>query len=581
MLDLKKTECMGCQQCANTCPKGAITYSIVDGFLYPKINEDQCISCGLCEKKCPAFSDSITETRRPNVYAAWTKNACQRTDSTSGGICYELSKYIIDSGGKVAGVSWTKDFKDAKYELVHDSDGLRRITHSKYFQPKTGLIYSQIKQCLDHGETVLFIGSACYGEALRLYLGKEYQNLICIDFICRGYTSQIFHQKRIEDLEEKMGSKVSDVHYKHKKKGWNRFGTFFRFENGKEYYVNRYDDPYEIMFQLDDYNTRPSCYECKYRTAIRKADITVGDFWGIKRVDPDSMNKGISVVLINSEKGQQLFDSIKDRIEFQRRDLYEVSEGNMALRNNLKMREGAELFFKDLEEKAMEFVYKRYAGRENKRAMGKKFGEGRELVRCNIVQFIKLNYFCPSVVREKGKYIIPYKGAVVKVDKKSRIYVKDNLFLNTQKHGRTREEMFFTVCRDATVMVNGRTSIATGSTIDVLPNASLSMGRAETNIGVVIVCSNSIEMGDDVQIGRGVMIYDSNYHPTGLNRQKNPRPLKIGNHVWLCTGVTITKGLKIGSGAICGINSTIMSNVKERTMVMGNPAKVIMTEVEW
>lgn len=581
MLDLKKEECMGCQQCGNTCPKQAISYVIKDGFMYPKINVEKCVSCGLCEKRCPALNDSIAMTTKPSVYAAWTKDNSQRIDSTSGGICYELSKYIIEKGGYVAGVSWTKDFRNAQYELIDDMEGLKRITHSKYFQPEAGTIYRQIKKCLDKNDTVLFIGSACYGEALRLYLGKEYSNLFCIDFICRGYTSQLFHEKRIEDLESKMGSRISDVHYKHKRKGWNKFGTLFRFENGKEYYVNRYDDPYEIMFQIDDYNTRPSCYECKYRTEIRKADITVGDFWGIKRVDAESLRDGISVVLINSAKGEELFDSIKDKVEYQQREIYEVSEGNMALRNNLNKKEGEEYFFKELNEKSMDYIFRKYATKHKDSKIKGLLGKVSDLLRCNIFQFIKLNYFCSSVNRSKGKYIIPYKGAIIKIHKKSNIYLKDNLFLNTQKHGKTKEEMYFTVGENAKVVINGRTTIATGSTIDVLPNASLIMGRADTNIGAVIVSSNIIEMGDDVQIGRGAMIYDSNYHPTGLNRQNNLRPLKIGNHVWLCTGVTITKGLKIGSGSICGINSTIMSNVKEHSMVMGNPAKTVMSDVEW
>ena len=95
------------------------------------------------------------------------------------------------------------------------------------------------------------------------------------------------------------------------------------------------------------------------------------------------------------------------------------------------------------------------------------------------------------------------------------------------------------------------------------------------------MCSNKIVIGDGVEMGRNVIIYDSNFHPTQFNKNIKGKPLVIGNHVWLCTGVCIAKGVSIGDGAICGINATVVRNVKERTSVMGNPAKCIMENVSW
>lgn len=580
MVDVVKDKCMGCQQCADICPVRAIEYEIKNGFKYPKIN-DNCIGCGLCERKCPALNDLENHNKQPIVYAAWTKNDKQRLESTSGGICYELSKYIIENGGYVAGVSWDNNFRNAKYEVVNDFEGLSRITQSKYFQPDISGIYKAVKEKLDEGKKVLFIGSACTGEALRLFLDKEYPNLFCCDFICRGYTSQLFHEKRIDYLENKHKSKVVKVQYKNKNYGWKNFGTFFQFENGESEYINRYKDPYEIMFQIDDYNTRPSCFDCKYREKIRRSDLTVGDFWGIKYVDEDTLKKGISCILVHSEKGNKLFEAIKDRLVYEKRQIYEVRAGNMALRGNLNRKDGYKEFFKDLENQSYDKIAIKYAPFKGGNGMGRKIEKLKDILKCNLIDFIRINWLCSSVVRNKGKYIIPYKGTRFCIHKDAKIYIKENLFLNTQKHKNSHEEMYFTVAKNASVYINGRTTIATGSTIDVLENAKLSLGSADTNIGVVIVCSNCIEMKDDVQIGRGVMIYDSNYHKTGLNNQKNIKPLLIGQHVWLCTGVTITKGLKIGDGAICGINSTIMNNVQQCSLVMGNPAKKVMTDVEW
>lgn len=581
MLNIQRTDCTGCQQCEMTCPKNAITFVYESGFLYPLIDEKKCISCGLCEKKCPAINNSETYTKRPQVYAAWTQDAVQRVISTSGGICYELSKYIIEKGGNVAGVVWDDDYKDARYEIINNMSDLKKISQSKYFQPRLNSIYKRIKDVLENGESLLFIGPACYCEALRLYLDKDYDNLYLCDFICRGYTSQIYHKKRIEFLENKFKSKLSYIQYKNKKEGWINFGTLFHFNNGKDYFIRRDKDPYEKMFIVDDYNTRPSCFDCKYRTYIRKSDITVGDFWGIKNVSPNELKNGVSAVLINSNKGKSLFDSIANNVYFEKRDIVEVEAGNKALRESFIRKTGADVFFDDLERYGIGYIEKKYALNRNKSKISIMLDKIKELLKCNIFKFIKYNFFCSSVIREKNKYIIPYIGSNIKIQKGAHIYLKDNLYLNTIKHGNTKEEMYLTINKGAEVRINGVSSFGTGSTIDVLSDSVLEIGSCDTNVGVVIVCSNHIKMGYDVQIGRGVVVYDSNHHKTGFNNQKNLRPLIIGNHVWLCTGVTIAKGVKIGTGSICGINSTIMSNVKEHCMVMGNPARTVMADVEW
>ena len=129
--------------------------------------------------------------------------------------------------------------------------------------------------------------------------------------------------------------------------------------------------------------------------------------------------------------------------------------------------------------------------------------------------------------------------------------------------------------------VNGRTNIAANATVEVLTDAELRIGSVESNYGATIICSNKIIMGDGVDIGRNAMIYDSNYHPTSINKNVKLKPLVIKDHVWICSGVTITKGITIEEGAVCSINSTVSRNVKSKHMVMGNPAKSFMSNIEW
>ena len=210
-------------------------------------------------------------------------------------------------------------------------------------------IFVQIKEKLDKGSKVLFIGTSCSNAGLKSFLNREYNNLYCCDFVCRGYTSQLYHQKRVQELESAKGSKVKGIFYKNKSIGWEQFGTKFDFENGESYYVNRYDDPYEYMLQINDYVTRTSCFECKYRDSHRITDITVGDFWGIKGLPKDAYKKGVSAILINSKKGEILLSAIDSQIQKEERSLWELAKGNHCLLGQLPFNSGREIFYEDLQ----------------------------------------------------------------------------------------------------------------------------------------------------------------------------------------------------------------------------------------
>lgn len=583
MINIADDKCTGCILCGSVCPVQAISFETRNGFRYPLVDKDKCIDCGLCEKKCPALNDISNENNinDTHVYAAWTKDNIQRRSSTSGGICFELSKYILENGGCVAGVAWSDNYRDAGYELIDSIKDLHRITQTKYFQPQMGIIYKLIKEKLDKNVKVLFIGSACSNAALKSFLGKAYENLYCCDFICRGYTSQIFHEKRVEYLEKTYNSKISGIQYKNKDKGWTCFGTKFTFENRKEFYVNRSDDSYELMFKVNDLNTRPSCYECKYRKMPRITDITVGDFWGIQGVSEQGLRDGISAVFTYNNKGEKLFEAIKDRIEFEERTVEEVSKGNYALLHNIKQPEiEPKVLFDDLENLDFKKIKMKYGSKSiiKKRKVKKILSI---LKRCNLLTFIALNYFNKGVVRKKHKYIFPYYGARIEIQKGGKLIVNENILVNKPKHKHSNEQAYIRVMHGGVFEVNGRTNIAANATVEVLTDAELRIGSVESNYGATIICSNKIIMGDGVDIGRNAMIYDSNYHPTSINKNVKLKPLVIKDHVWICSGVTITKGITIEEGAVCSINSTVSRNVKSKHMVMGNPAKSFMSNIEW
>ena len=581
MIKISNDKCVGCQACATICPKSAIDMVITDGFKYPQINMDKCVDCHLCEKVCPAINElKNTNSDKPEVLAVWSKDTQLRTSCTSGGACYELSKHFISTGGYVAGVVWTADYRNAQYILTNNLKDLERLKQTKYFQPRMDDIYSKVKKILENGDKVLYIGSACTNDALKKFLGKDYDNLYCLDYICRGYTSQVFHDKRIQYLEQKHKSKIKHVQYKNKKMGWTKFGTLFTFENGDEEYINRADDSYELMFKIEDNNTRPSCYVCKYRAVPRHTDITVGDFWGIKGANPEDLQNGISAVILSSEKGKKLFEEVSDSFVYEEHQISEVSAGNGALLNQFKMSDNAHSFFEDLNSISFSAIEKKY-GSKNILRRRKIVSYVKTIVQCDIPRFIYYNYLCKQVVRKKHKYIFPFYGSRIQLEKDSKLIINDNLIMNSPHHKHSNEQCYLKILKGGCFEVNGRCRLAANNTIEINYDSLLKVGKIDSNYGTTIICGNRIEIGNNVGFGRNVMIYDNNFHTTGLNKKLKLKPLIIEDHVWLCTGVTIAKGLKIEQGAVCSINSTITRNVKSKNMVAGNPAKVMMTNVEW
>lgn len=581
MINICKEKCVGCQACSVICSKSAVEMDIKEGFRYPKINIDKCVNCHLCERVCPAHNEILNFNQEESkVYAAWSKDVEIRGKCTSGGICYELSKYFINNGGYVAGVVWSDSYKNAKYILTNLIDDLERLMQTKYFQPEMGGIYREVKEKLDNEDTVLFIGSACSNDALKRFLLRDYENLYCLDYICRGYTSQMFHEKRVQYLEKKHKSRISSIQYKNKRMGWIKFGTLFKFENGEEEYINRSDDPYELMFEVADNNTRPSCYDCKYRSLPRHTDITVGDFWGINSVTQNDLKLGVSAVIVSSLKGQRLMSEISDAICLEKRSIEEVSKGNGALLNQLSVSKNSKMFFEDLERLSYPKIVKKYASKNILRKR-KVMSILKSLLKCNVFMFIYYNFLCKGVIRKRFKYVFPYFGSRIQLDKGAKLIINDNLIMNWPKHRYSNEQCYLKILGEGCFEVDGRCRFAANNTIEINYDAFLKVGRFDSNYGTTIICGNKIEIGNDVGFGRNVMIYDNNFHTTGLNKNVKLKPLIIEDHVWLCTGVTIVKGLKIERGAVCSINSTVTRNVKSKNMVAGNPAKVMMTNIEW
>lgn len=251
------------------------------------------------------------------TFAAYNKDDAVRLASSSGGIFSALAEYVLDNNGVVYGVAMSIDCYSAEYIRVDDKREIKRLRGSKYIQAILGDTYHRVKLDLERGLLVLFSGTPCYVNGLRLFLQKEYYRLTCVDLICHGVPSSSLWKKYVCDLEERHRSKLQYVSFRCKRDGWKKYG--FQYGIGVdsasaiEIYNHKLQNPY-MRFFLKDYALRPSCYHCNAKKD-KLSDITLADFWGIETIlDGINDGKGISMVLARTSKGEQLLKAL-DNIE--------------------------------------------------------------------------------------------------------------------------------------------------------------------------------------------------------------------------------------------------------------------------
>ena len=313
----RKEDCCGCSACFDVCSHQAIAMiPDKEGFLYPNVLKDKCVNCDLCKVVCPIInSEKINQKNqdsKPIVLGVYHKNPEVRFTSTSGGAFWGLAEHFLNNGGYVAGAIFTERF-EVKHIVTNNINELQKIKGSKYVQSDCRNLYSQIKKLLIKGEKVLATGLPCQMAALRSFLKKNYDNLLVVDLICHSVTSPLAFRKYLEHLEKKYNSKMISYHPKNKEYGgWHNFAFKAIFENGKIYRKNGCNDSFTTIF-VGSRNlfSRFSCYECRYKHYPQPSDITIGDFWGIEKIDPSFDSPyGVSKVILNNEKGKRYFQSL-------------------------------------------------------------------------------------------------------------------------------------------------------------------------------------------------------------------------------------------------------------------------------
>lgn len=329
------------------------------GFSYPVINE-KCIHCNLCEKVCKRrLNLNRKKFEQPQVFAAWSLDKEIRYNSTSGGIFSEIAKFVLTQGGFVAGAAYNRN-NLVEHVLISKENELDIIRQSKYIQSDMGVIYQKIKEKLLKGKKVLFCGAPCQVAGLYAYLGEDMSGLSTVDFICRGVNSPKAYLSWLNELEKKQRSRAVKVWFKYKINGWKKSPRCTRidFENGTNCIQNGEKNTFMSGYLGPNLYIRPCCGECEFKEIPRQGDITLADFWGIDKVLDDDM--GTSLVLINSQKGKEIFYQINHRIFLQEREISEVIQGNDCFCNSVKINPKSRIFLESLDRLTFHKALKKY-----------------------------------------------------------------------------------------------------------------------------------------------------------------------------------------------------------------------------
>lgn len=321
-----KTLCTGCGSCTQVCTHHALSMKAdEEGFLFPSLDSNKCVDCGLCDKICPVVNDNQSNNYNyQKGYIATTHHKEYYLESASTGICTMLSNLVIKDGGIVFGCFLDENVWQAYHIGVTDTDGIEKIRNSKYLQSDTKQTFTEVKTLLKEDKTILYIGTPCQIAGLKAFLRKDYPNLLLVDIICHGVFSPKLMPLEVQYWENKFKAKIFNFRFRSKRKYKNINGGMVNFDyllpNGKIKHIERHASSspsyraYAYAGDGKNYNLRISCYNCPFRELNRYGDITIGDPWFIKaqieNKELRASNSVRSIYSINTDKGSQWMDKI-------------------------------------------------------------------------------------------------------------------------------------------------------------------------------------------------------------------------------------------------------------------------------
>lgn len=318
--------CTGCGACAKACPRQAIAYRDDDeGFPTPYIQKDKCIECGICNKVCPALNMPKTNSIQAS-YAAQALDREMLKDSTSGGLFTVFAREIFRRNGVVFGCVWDEQY-NAVVKGATNEEETKPMRGSKYVWSWAGDAFPEVKKYLDDGRVVMFVGLPCQVAGLKNFLRKDYENLFLVDLFCGGSPSPLAFREYLKTITVKVPLDKLNFKFRDKEKFGVGVHISYQGENGRihQSYVR---NPYFFSYHTKVFHRLP-CYHCQYRYVHRVEDITIGDYWEVGRFHKEfDIKAGVSSLLVNSNKGLQLLDSVKDQLQLSVTKLEDIAYWN-------------------------------------------------------------------------------------------------------------------------------------------------------------------------------------------------------------------------------------------------------------
>ncbi len=349
-----KNNCCGCTACYNVCTVNAVEMKADEqGFLYPVVNKTKCVNCGKCKKVCPFSDDYKIDKTKPEIYAFKNKDDCIREESSSGGVFRALAQYIISKDGVVYGAETDSNFV-VRHSAADNMDDAKKFSGSKYVQSQMNESFTDIRQLLENKRYVLFSGTPCQVAGLKLFLGKDYETLYTVDFICHGVPSPLMWKHFIDSVKQQNGGIKAVVC--RDTLTWGEHITKVILSDGTVKYTTDY-----IQLFLSNCAIRSSCFKCKFTSCDRVGDFTMADYWGLKNCFPEFYDtKGASVLFFNTDKAKKLYDVLNEAGYMINSDITKVLPYQPQLVSPIHKTRICTTFWKDYKKRGYEFVFKKY-----------------------------------------------------------------------------------------------------------------------------------------------------------------------------------------------------------------------------
>lgn len=356
-------QCVGCSSCASVCPTANISMKAKEGgFLYPEIDQSTCVSCGKCRNVCPVLA--AKEKKEPRqCYALVDNREESRLKSASGAASILFAEQILETGGAFCGCRLDENLR-AVHDVTDELDALDLYRDSKYVQSDMSLAWPKINAILKQGRKILISGTPCQIAAVKRRFGDREEIITC-DFVCSGVPDPSVFELYKKALEKERGKAIQSFYFRDKTNGWKKSNIRVVYDDGSEQIITRKDSYYFKLFGNNLY-FRDCCYNCRFKDFNTSADLTVGDYWGIERRYPEiDDDKGCSLVIVNTEKGEALLSSVLNKATIWETPLDFAIETHPKLEKSIHRDAYRGLFYKYYkgDERSLQKAIKRSTGR--------------------------------------------------------------------------------------------------------------------------------------------------------------------------------------------------------------------------